>query len=366
MESLTTSVPPSEGLVHFNTNLASIRAGQNLLVVVDGVYSLLKYERHDDEKEDFYNHRISRSSSISTVLSELLPCTKEERAERDKRRRKERTKLKGNIYSTHRLDFTLDEEFGIYLPSSSGRDMFLVLATRAEDGEITLRDTNCTIFADDSLIEAELRKILLPNYFASVITPFLESKPTRFAMPGYKRSWFFKPRPDFWGIKKRFAQECSKLPHGSFVYVGCKEEVYLLALAKAGGDQPYTQGTYTTSAKPLFYFSNNYLDFISKHDAEKPKAPERMRGVNVAEYRTYDIPGFHGQPFVFPQMGRSQNCKNTIFTGRPDIITSDPAAALAHFRTTDFAEFEDVVRAYAERINEIHPSSGKPNGKYYY
>lgn len=367
MENLQKSSDQPLGLARFNEGFGLIKPGQNLLVVVNGVYSLLKYESHDTETEDYYTHRLGRNGGMSTVLAELLPYTEKERQEREERKRKEHKRLKGNIYGSHRIDFTFDEEFGIYLPSSSSfsSDLYFTLATASIDGKIEMSGKPVDIFAADSLIETELRKITRPFYFESVVAPFLESRPTRFSMPGYRRSWF-KKRPNFWTTRQSFGKMSYGLLQGSFVYVGCKEEVYLLSLAKGEDGWPYTQGTYITSAKPMLYFSNNYLSFISKHDAEKPKAPKSMRSVNVAEYRTYDIPGFKGKPFIFPQMGRSQNCKNVIFTGRPEIITRDLAPALEHFATTDFAEFGDVVKSYAKRIHEIHPSSGKPNGKFYY
>jgi len=147
------------------------------------------------------------------------------------------------------------------------------------------------------------------------------------------------------------------LEHGSFVYVGCKEEVYLLCVAKGEDKKPYMQGTYLTSTKPIFYFSNNYLDFISRPDAEKPKFKGTKNDLcNAAIYRNYDIPGFNGEPFIFPQMGREQNCKNAIFIGEPELITGDLGEALIHFQTTDFAEFPDIVEEYASTSGFIHPS----------
>lgn len=115
----------------------------------------------------------------------------------------------------------------------------------------------------------------------------------------------------------------------------------------------------------MFYFSNNYLDFISRFDAQKP----RFKGdgpCNVAEYRPYDIPSFGNKPFIFPQMGRYQDCKNAIFTGTPELITGNLRLALQHFQTTDFAEYAYIVHKYAENIHEIHPSSKKKNGMFYY
>ena len=154
------------------------------------------------------------------------------------------------------------------------------------------------------------------------------------------------------------------LEHGDFVYVGSKEEVFLLGVAKENDGSLYMQGTYTTSAKPMFYFSNNYLGHMSRTDMQRPM----FKGdgpCNVAEYRTSDAPGFNGTPFIFTSMGRDQDCKNHIFTGEPDIITGNLEEALGHFRTTDFKEFEDVVKAYAHKIKEPTPNA-VPNGKFFY
>lgn len=361
-------IPPNtEGLMSLDDHFGQIRKGENILVNVGGAYSLMKYDGHKTEAEDFHSHRIGRNGGISTVLSELLPHKPAERNALEERKRREHKRHKGNIHATHRLDFVQDPEFGIFLPSSHySSDLYLTLAVEDIDGNVTPREKDVDIMVGDEIITTELRKILRPGYFENVALPFLEGTSTGLRMPGYRRKWLFGKRSDEWIEKARFARETKDMKHGSFVYVGCKEEVYLLGLAKDGDGNPYRQGTYFTSTKPLMYFSNNYLRFISRYDGEKPKAPEGMKTVNVAEYRTYDLPGFGGKPFIFPQIGRSQDCKNTIFTGRPDIITDKVHEALAHFKTTDFAEFGDVVASYAHKIFHLHSSAGKPNGKYYY
>jgi hypothetical protein len=241
--------------------------------------------------------------------------------------------------------------------------MFLTLARETSEGEIVPREDEVEIVVGDDLIAAKLRDIVRPHYFEDVVLPLLKGKYTKFKVPRWSKRWF--PRVNKFTLLDRFEKATRDLDHGAFVYVGCKEEVYLLGLARGNNGRPYMQGTYSTSTKPMFYFSNNYLGFISRHNAEKPKF-KGNGGCNVAVYRTYDIPGFDEQPFIFPQMGRHQNCKNTIFTGEPQMITGNIDEALAHFATTDFSEFSDIVKKYAEQIDTVHSSSKELNGRFYY
>ena len=333
---------------------------RNILLQNGNKFCLLKYEGHDFEVLDCNSHRVNRNSYVST-FNWFLARTKEERRKIEERQNREWKRYQGNIYGTHCLDFEMDEEFGIYLPSSSRRDVFITLATESVDGKVTPMQS-IEIIAGDQIISARLREITRPKYFDSVISPFLDSWPTAYQVPRWKNRWFFKTNR--WKLLEKYEKVVKELDHGAFVYVGCKEEVYLLALAKDNDGKPYMQGTYTTSASQPFYSCNNYLDFISRFNAEKTKF-KGNGSCNVVRYRTYDIPGFNDISFVFPQMGRSQDCKNTIFTGEPDIITGDIDEALAHFETTDFSEFSDIVKKYEETIL-IHLSSGKPNGRYYY
>jgi len=71
------------------------------------------------------------------------------------------------------------------------------------------------------------------------------------------------------------------------------------------------------------------------------------------------------EPFIFSAMGIKQNCKNTIFDGEPEVITGDTNEALAHFKTTDFKEFGDIIEAYAQRVREPTPDA-EPNGRFFY
>ncbi len=103
---------------------------------------------------------------------------------------------------------------------------------------------------------------------------------------------------------------------------------------------------------------------MSRRDMERPmfkgKGP-----CNVAVYRTSDAPDFKGAPFIFTAMGRNQHCKNTIFTVEPDIITGNLEEAVSHMRTTDFSEFEDIVKEYAAKIRTPTPDAA-PNGRFFY
>ncbi len=362
MQTLRTEEKISQALVPLNKKLALIEAGQNILLKVGNTYSLMKYEGHNAEIEKHNIHRFSRNLKIMTSNWHFAD-TKKKQQKLIKKQHREWKRYKGNIYGTHRLDFTFDEEFGIFLPSSDGRDMFLTLARETFDGDIVPRKDVIDIISDDDLIVTKLREITRPQYFSTVVAPFLENRCTEFKIP--KRSKLLIFEANKFTLLNRFERATRDIKHGAFVYVGSKEEVYLLGLARGNNGRPYMQGTYSTSTKPMFYFSNNYLEFISRHDAQKPKF--KWGGdCNVAVYRAYDIPGFRRHPFIFPQMGRRQNCKNTIFTGKPQLITGNVNEAIAHFTTTDFAEFADIVSLYAKQIDSIHPSSDEPNGEFYY
>ena len=355
-----TEVP--EEFVPYNEQLASVNPGDNVLYKVDNVYSLLKYERHDTSIENHDVHRYSRHASFVTS-DWLLADTNEKRQRLTEQQQKERRRYKSNIYGTHGLEFKQDQEFDLYLPSSEKSDLFLTVARENNEGEATQTEHIIEVTTNPDEIVSELQRITRPLYFETVITPFLRGRSTSLKIPSWNSRWYH--RVNRRTLLSRFEKKTRHLKHGDFVYVGCKEEVYLLGLARDENDMPYMQGTYTTSIKPMFYFSHNYLNFISRHDAEKPKFSGEG-ACNVAKYRTYDVPEFGDQPFVFPQMGRRQNCKNTIFNSEPQLITGNVDEAMDHFATTDFAEFADVVRRYAEQVHIVHLSFGAPNGKYYY
>lgn len=340
------------------STLKSFGKGTNILFDFGESVVLLKYETHGFELLRGSVHTYNRHT-VFVAMNFLFANSQDE--EIDSLQKMVKYKLQGNFYGTHRLDFEFDGEFGIYLPFSSGQDLFLTLGEEMFDGTVEAKNEAVQVLTDIGSISKRLKEVTRPDYFKKVVEPFLEGHVTEFQVP----KWKYHILPfNLSHMHREFAEVASKLEHGNFIYVGCKQEVYLLSLAKDSDGSPYMQGTYTTSAKPLLYFSNNYLNFISRHDAERP----RFKGkgsCNVAEYRTYDIPGFCGKPFIFPQMGRSQDCKNVIFTGEPDVITGNIQRALEHFQTTDFAEFSDIVQRYAETISYVH-SEQMPNGKYFY
>lgn len=325
----------------FKRIFEGVRRGENILLDFgDEGCSLMKFEELEADILRFNEYRLNRHTQITCILQEYKGI---------------RNHVCGCVYGTHRLDFTHDKELGVYLPSSSDKDIVFDLADLTSDGEVIRKEALPMVITGSDGIRLRFKEIIREKYFKDVIEPLLAGEVTKFKVPRWKRH--ILPF-NLYHMLSRYAKEVRALAHGDFVYVGCKEEVYCMAVAKDELGDPYMQGTYTTSAKPPLYFSNNYLEFISRHDAEMPK--HKGDGpCNVAKYRTYDIHGFGGKLFIFPQMGRTQNCKNTIFTGEPDIITGDVREALAHFATTDFAEFSDIVERYAHTVREIHPQFEK-------
>lgn len=260
-----------------------------------------------------------------------------------------------NVRGSHRLSFEWDEEFGIWLVSSEDQNLFLHLEWESLDGKI---ETFQPLRMMDSpeMVEIILARLIKrPNYFEKVIVPFLRGRPTQFHIPSRSlfKSKACSPRSEKERLLSSFEKATAHLVQGDFVYVGCKEEVYLLTLAKDDDGRPYMQGTYTTSAKPILFFSNGYLGYYSIYDVEKIT---RMRdGRWVVDLPSFPDPSGEMKLFVFPIIQRYQNCKNTIFMGEPELITGDKKEALAHFATTDFAEFADVVEKYADSHNMVSP-----------
>ncbi len=336
----------AEVIVPYKEILRPLAKGANLLFDFGKRLVLLKYEEHGFRILRHNEHTHNRHVTFVSMGCLFPPSEVKERRIVPKGKNVWR-KAQGDIYGTHRLDFNYDEEFGVYLPSSSDRDLFLYLAGELDDGTIELRKDKVTISTGDELIAQKLEAITKPDYFREVVVPFLKNKPTKFRTPGWKRH--FRPF-DHRHMLRRYEKVARKLEHGAFVYIGCRQEVYLLGTTVDRNGKVYMQGTYTTSTKPLLYFSNNYLGSVSARSKEDD---------------VVYISGFHGRPFVFPQIGRRQNCKNTVFTGEPDIITPDIDEALTHFATTDFAEFSDLVRRFAETIDFIHPAYEK-NGECFY
>lgn len=206
----------------------------------------------------------------------------------------------------------------------------------------------------------KLKEITRPKYFEQNVVPFLENRPTDFEMP----KWISKDniltglakmikgssdlrKPNYKKFDSSVGNDwlfnvTKDLEHGDFVYIGSKEEVYLLSFEKEDREV----------AKP-FWFSNNYLGAMNKFDMEKPL----FKGngyYDFTEYRTSNPPSFNKKPFIFTAMGRNQDRKNSVFTGEPDLITADLSEALSHFKKTDFKEFDDVVKNYANKLSEFN------------
>jgi hypothetical protein len=345
-----------------------LQEGENILVEAGNQISLLKYESTRIGPQNPLLIRTNRHTSVYCIGNILMPNENNPYTHKDPSKRII-AKARAEILGTHRMDFTLDNEFGIYLPSAEGHtDLYLTLANKFGDGRIEEVFENITIITDESLLIRKLKEITRPEFFERNVVPFLEDQATDLEMPRWnternlltrlvkmikRNSNSRKPNYDKFtmSVAHNWLSNVAKnLEHGDFVYVGSKEEVYLLGVAKDNNDSLYMQGTYTTSTKPMLWFSNNYLGNTSRMDVSyfgsKP--------VQLGE-----------KPFIFNAIGRSQNCKNAIFTGEPEIITGDLSEALTHFRTTDFKEFEDVVKDYADKVNKPTPNA-KPKGKFFY
>lgn len=332
----------TEDLTPISHAFDKIEQGKNILVSFNNLLSVIKFVGYWEYKREAGLSRVTRNCSVPSANRTLPDGRKVEEV------------VTSVIYGQCRLDFRYDPEFELYLPQSHSQDMILELVFHLQDGSVYNYPDFPKICSDQPEVAEKIRMVTRPGYYENVVAPFLESQPTHYEMPTWKKSFFRKT--NMIKLHARYEKATENLEHGSFVYVGCKEEVYLLCVAKNDDGSLYMQGTYTPSTKPVFYFSNNYLDFMSRFEAEKPKFHGKDGDLcNVAVYRTEDPAGFCGKPFIYPELGRSQDVKNSIFTGEPDIITGDLAEALAHFQTTDFAEFADIVEKYAKTPELIHP-----------
>ena len=119
----------------------------------------------------------------------------------------------------------------------------------------------------------KLKEITRSEYFERNVVPFLENKNTDLEMPKWVTKWNMitglinrmrgnkdSRKPSYsnfntWVAHDWLTRATKDQEHGDFVYVGSKEEVFLLGIAKNEDGSLYMQGTYTTSTKPMFYFS---------------------------------------------------------------------------------------------------------------
>ncbi len=226
-----------------------LEKGQNVLFEFGDTVSLLKYEGAQIGSSDPLVHRANRHTNIVCMGNILMPRENDPYIHKDPAKRIIE-KARAEFLGTHRIDFTFDKEFGIYLPSAdSHTDLHLDLARKYADGRVEKNYDVVNIVADGSLIVKRLKEITRPGYFDTNVVPFLESRPTGLRMPkwktneslanGLKNLIFEKNRPkyvrfDMSEAYRWFTEATKDMERGSFVYVGGKEEVYMLGLAKDG------------------------------------------------------------------------------------------------------------------------------------
>ncbi len=345
-----------EHINHIGNHIYTLSEGDNVLINADNKFYLTKFEDFEINLSKPNSKRLNRGVNIR-----VFDFSK---------RAKPEAIARLDVLGSHCIEFDFDEEFNLHLPSSNINDVYLDVAHINKDDSISNVFNNINIITDPLAIHKNLKELTRPKYFKENISPFLEGEPSSFRMPSSNKFPSLSKNKPFCCSFDRFVgfywlDEVAKdLPHKSFVYVGSKEEVYLLSVAKKWDNSLYTQGTYVTSAKPMFWFSNNYLGHMSRGDMSRPLF-KGSGSCNVAKYRTSDPAGFNGSPFIFQAMGRHQDCKNSIFTGEPDIITGSLVEASDHFKKTDFSEFDDVVKSYALNINK-KTQGAVPNGKFFW
>lgn len=331
----------------FLAKFDGIEEGEVILVSHGATHSLMEFERADTEIETGNTFRLHRTMNI--MDSSGIIDTMEKRPPR----RRDTDRLKGNIYGVRCLNFEHDSEFDIYWPTAYLPDIFMRLATRYNDGYVALSTDSIEVTRGRNAITQRLSGIVRPFYRSRVIDPFFGKCMTGFEAPRWGFKGWCKLMP---GFLLQYSRVANTLNAGDFIYVGCKQEVYLLGVAKEGGDI-YMQGTYTASTKPPLYFTNARLDH---NDAREGSfvSDAFEHGLLRAVFNPLN---WHRRRqarnvFLCPQMGRKQNCKYTVFSGEPELVTGNVKEALEHFATTDFFEYADIVKAYAERIREAHPT----------
>ena len=366
-----------EQLFPVKSSLLNLNVGDNLLVEYGNNVSLLKFEKVEFGNTDPLHVRYNRHTSFHCIGNLLMPRENDPYTHKDKSKRIV-AKARAEILGTHRIDFSLDNEFNLHLPSAErNTDLYLDVANMYGDKRIENVFKDINLITDENLVVKRLKEITRENYFEQNIIPFLESRPTDLYMPYWETTNhlkgilnLFNKNPqrnylkfDMTKAHNSFSDATKDLESGSFVYVGSKHEVYLLGLAR-DGNEPYMQGTYTTSTKPMLFFSNNYLGNMNAHEGKKPLFKE-LGNTDYNKYRTISPPEFGEISFVFSAMGREQNCKNHIFNAEPELITGNLEKALEHFNSTDFNEFSDVVKSYSDKIRTPTPDA-VPNGKFFY
>jgi len=356
-------------LIPITRQTDSIKPGQNILFDFGNRVSLMKFERFETGPTDPLSIRVNRHTSIYCMGNILIPSADSPLTHENPQKRIDE-KARAHVLGTHRIDFEPDPEFDIYLPSAEKHtDLYLDLANKFADGRIEKIHKKLDIMVGDDLITKRLNQITRPKYFKKNITPFLESRATNLEMPGWKEKkilGLFKIKSEekrHQKAREKYDELSNELNEDNFIYIGCKEEVFLLGPSKEDNLYPDMQEwNGRKKVKPILFFSNNYLGNLSRREADKPlfkpKDEWEKRVGGGQEYRYSDIPGFDGIPFIFSAIGRIKDCgcsKNNLFTGEPELITGNLDEALEHFETTDFSEFKDIVTKYAKTINFIHP-----------
>lgn len=329
----------------FTAQFDGIQPGDVILIAHGGDYALVRYQAHDTEIETGNDHRLNRRMYAvdSSQLWETRP------------RNRSTDRLKGNVYGTACLRFAWDEEFDIFLPTAYSPDTFVRLANRDTAGNVVASHEPVSVIRGRAAILERLATIVRPGYLATVVHPFLDGRATAYELPRWHARACLKLIP---GLQRDYARVARQRAKGDLIYVGCKEEVFLLGAAMTDDSSLYWQGTYTASTKPPLFFTNAGLDHANARDGSFLGTASRTGLIAALRARFgRERHGARDIPFVCPQMGRSQCCKYTVFTGEPELITGDLGEALQHFATTDFAEYGDLVARYAERVHIPHPNA---------
>lgn len=347
-----------EARASFTKQLEGVYPGQLLLVKYADEYALMRYESHSTEVETDHIYRLHRGMYIGSV-SRLLDSPDQWPKVRDTDR------YKGNVFASKCLKFKYDPEFDIYWPTSWHRDVFVRMATRYSNGHVLTVSEPIEVIRGLDAIRARMRLIVRPHYFESVIEPFMSGEMTKYRAPRWRVRTYYMG--GMFGHVRQYARVAERLERGSFIYVGCKEEVYLFGVAKESNGSIFWMGTYTASTKPPLYFTNARLDHNSAREDDDFICNCFNHGFWGAFFRLFDRAAREKRRrlFLCPQMGRKQNCKYSVFSGHPEIITGNLKEALAHFATTDFSEYGDIVERYAKEICVPHPTL-RSNGYGFY
>lgn len=255
-----------------------------------------------------------------------------------------------DIRGTHCLELIKDPEFNIFMPQSSGFEFSFDLTGTARVDPLGNVSGRTYVSADYGDIISTLKSALRPGYYQDVIAPFLDSRPTQFDTP----RWSEQVLPyTLYAHIDQVGYALEAVNEGDFFYIGSKEHVCLLGAVKDDIHHLANGACLLQSTRPIMCFSNSYLALLPRY------IPCESSGVSM------DIPRFAGKPFIFPSIRRHQDHLTTAFSGEPKMMTSNLEQALEHFRTTDFAEFEDIIYKYAKSMDRI-PAGYAKTGRYFF